>query len=99
METMKVCNNSTDNEKMFALLNSLISPSDKIFDNLFGTTRAKERIAIMSLITGVAKYPKSKAGANHVFATLCELANVDQNKSHAGREAELVNWIRGNQST
>lgn len=94
----KASDHSTQNEKMFALLNSLISPNSRIYENLFGPVRAKERVEIMSLITGVAKYPKAKAGANVVFTTLCDLAKVDQSKSHAGREAELVNWIRGFQT-
>lgn len=72
----------------------LISPNGRIFDNLFGDSRAKVRVSVMRQITDNAKFPKSRAGANAVFSALCMAAGIDDGISHAGRETELVNWIK-----
>jgi hypothetical protein len=82
--------------ELLLLLNQLVMPNGRVMDGLYGGAQANIRLTIMRLATGNPKLPKSQCGANAVFESLCALAGVDHNYSHAGRESQLVKWIQAN---
>jgi hypothetical protein len=84
------------NDELSKLLSQLVTPSGRVMDGLYGAAHSTFRVSLMRLITRNPKLPKTQCGANAVFESLCSLAKVNPNHSHAGREAELVKWIQAN---